>query len=78
MRRPAKPGGGWAAAADLQLLQNAVHVDFHSGNADRQLARDLLVGAALLDERQDFSLSRRQRRQWPLRVEFPLRSGKPG
>jgi hypothetical protein len=38
------------AAAYLLLLQNAAHVVFDCGNAGRQLARDFLVEAALLDE----------------------------
>src|SRR5262252_2428308 len=66
----AQAGGGLAAAADLQLLQHVVHVVLDGGGADPELARDLLVGAALRDERQDLALARGQRRQRGRRLEF--------
>src|ERR1700737_3205711 len=56
--------GGLSAAAHLQLLQDVMHVVLHRGGTDRQLTRDVLVGATLIHERQDFALARREGRQW--------------
>jgi len=55
--RPAQSGGGLGRAVDLQFLQDAVHVVFDRGDANRQLARDFLVGAASPDEYQDFAFA---------------------
>jgi len=52
--RQAQPSNGLAAAADLQLLQDVVHVVLDGGGADPELTRDFFIGAALSDEREDF------------------------
>lgn len=49
--------GGLASVDYVKFLQDVVHVILDCGGADRELARDLLVGAALLDKRQDFALA---------------------
>jgi hypothetical protein len=48
---------------------------FLTGDADCEVARDLFVGAALLNERQDLALAGRQGRQRLLRVEVPHQPG---
>src|SRR6266446_56026 len=57
------PGGGLSAPAHLQLLQDIMHVVLDRRGTDRQLTRDVLVGATLIHERQDFALARREGRQ---------------
>jgi hypothetical protein len=66
----AEPGRGLSAAAHLQLLQKIVHVVLHGGGTNRQLTRDLLVGAALFYENQDLALAVGERWQRPLRLGF--------
>jgi len=56
---------------DVVDVEDVVHVVLNRGGTDRELARDLLVGAALLDERQNFALARRQVRQRRLWVGLP-------
>src|ERR1700737_1742841 len=58
------PGGGLSAAAHLQLLQDVMHMVLDRGGTDRQLTRDVLVGATLIHERQDFALARGEGGQW--------------
>ena len=76
--RPTQPSGGLAASADLKFLQNVVQVILDGGGANRELARDFLIGAALLDERQDFGLTRRQGQQRLLLVGPVQLAGKAG
>src|SRR5262249_3002733 len=66
----AQPGRGFSAAVYLQLLQKIVDMVFDSGRADRQLPRDLLVGATLAYQRQDLAFALREGRQraWRLRL----------
>ena len=76
--RPTQPSGGLAASADLKFLQNVVQVILDGGGANRELARDFLIGAALLDERPDFGLTRRQGQQRLLLVGPVQLAGKAG
>jgi hypothetical protein len=63
-------GGGLSAAAHLQLLKEIMHVVLDRGGTDRQLARDFLVGAALVRQRQDHALALGEGRQLPLRLRL--------
>src|SRR5581483_3346855 len=52
---------GLGPPPDMQLLQDVVHVVLDRGRTDRELARDLLVGAALRGEREDLVFARGHR-----------------
>src|SRR5262245_16305688 len=73
----AQPRDRLAAPAHLQLLQDVVHVVFYRSAADREVARDLLVGAALLRERQDLALPHREWRQRRLWTGIAQEVGEP-
>src|SRR5687768_11577784 len=52
--------GRLAATMELQLVQDVVDVVLDGGDADHQLARDLLVREAAVDEPDNFRLATRQ------------------
>jgi len=63
-RRPppsrSKVGGGLAAAMNLQLVEDVVHVILHRGDLYSQVPGDLLVGEAAVDEIADLQLAFRK------------------